>query len=147
MKKWMFLLVCMFSMQVAMADNDKPITIEQLPAAAQTFIKQHFADAKVAFVKMEKEFLDSSYDVIFINGDKVEFDKKGNWKDVSCRRMTVPQAIVPTKVQEFVKSNYPDANVIKIEKDRYEYEVRLSNFWELTFDLNGNLIDMDNDND
>lgn len=53
----MFLLVCMFSMQVAMADNDKPITFEQLPAAAQTFIKQHFADAKVAFVKMEKNFL------------------------------------------------------------------------------------------
>ena len=124
MKKWMFLLVSLFTMQMAMADNDKPIAFEQLPATAQTFIKQHFSDAKVAFVKMEKEFLDSSYDVVFINGDKVEFDKKGNWKEVSCRRMTV-----------------------KIEKDRYEYEVKLSNFWELTFDTSFNLIDMDNDND
>ena len=133
MKKWMFLLVSLFTMQMAMADNDKPIAFEQLPATAQTFIKQHFSDAKVAFVKMEKEFLDSSYDVVFINGDKVD--------------MTVPQAVVPVKIQEFVKSNYPEAKVLKIEKDRYEYEVKLSNFWELTFDLNFNLIDMDNDND
>ena len=147
MKKWMFLLVSLFTMQMAMADNDKPIAFEQLPATAQTFIKQHFFDAKVAFVKMEKEFLDSSYDVVFINGDKVEFDKKGNWKEVSCRRMTVPQAVVPAKIQEFVKSNYPEAKVLKIEKDRYEYEVKLSNFWELTFDTSFNLIDMDNDND
>ena len=147
MKKWMFLLVSLFTMQVAMADNDKPITFEQLPAPAQTFIKQNFPNAKVAFVKMEKEFLDASYDVMFVNGDKVEFDKKGNWKDINCRRMTVPQAAVPSKIQEFVKSNYPDAKVIKIEKDRYEYEVRLSNFWELTFDTSFNLIDMDNDND
>ena len=141
MKKWMFLLVSLFTMQVAMADNDKPIAFEQLPATAQTFIKQHFSDAKVAFVKMEKEFLDSSYDVVF------KFDKKGNWKEVSCRRMTVPQAVVPVKIQEFVKSNYPEAKVLKIEKDRYEYEVKLSNFWELTFDTSFNLIDMDNDND
>ena len=28
MKKWMFLLVSLFTMQVAMADNDKPITFE-----------------------------------------------------------------------------------------------------------------------
>lgn len=147
MKKWMFLLVSLFTMQVAMADNDKPITFEQLPASAQTFIKQNFPDAKVAFVKMEKEFLDASYDVVFINGDKVEFDKKGNWKDINCRWMTVPQAVVPAKIQEFVKSNYPEAKVIKIEKDRYEYEVKLTNFWELTFDTSFNLIDMDNDND
>ena len=147
MKKWMFLFVSLFTMQVAKADNDKPITIEQLPATAQTFIKQNFPNAKVAFVKMEKEFLDASYDVVFINGDKVEFDKKGSWKDITCRQMTVPQAAVPAKIQEFVKSNYPDAKVIKIEKDRYEYEVKLSNFWELTFDTSFNLIDMDNDND
>ena len=61
--------------------------------------------------------------------------------------MTVPQAVVPVKSQEFVKSNYPEAKVLKIEKDRYEYEVKLSNFWELTFDTSFNLIDMDNDND
>jgi len=34
--------------------------------------------------------------------------------------------------------------VLKIERDKKEYEVKLSNKWELKFDLQFNLIDIDN---
>ncbi|WP_303012390.1 PepSY-like domain-containing protein [uncultured Bacteroides sp.] len=147
MKKLILLLACVFSFQLAMADNDVPITFEQLPAKAQTFIKQNFPDIKVAFAKMEKEWFDSSYDVIFINGDKLEFDKNGEWKEMKCKRMGVPEKAVPAQILKFVKENYPDAKILRLEKDRYEYEVKLSNFWEITFDLKFNVIDLDNDND
>ena len=82
---------------------------------------------------------------MFVNGDKIEFDKSGNWKEIQCKRQSVPDAIVPAKIKAFIQENYPDAKVLQIEKDRYEYEVRLSNYWELTFDLEFNLIDMDQD--
>lgn len=49
MKKLVFFLVCLFTMQVVVADNDKPVTFEQLPQAAQSFVKKHFADRNVAF--------------------------------------------------------------------------------------------------
>lgn len=39
MKKLVFFLVCLFTMQVVVADNDKPITFEQLPQTAQSFVK------------------------------------------------------------------------------------------------------------
>jgi len=39
MKKLVFFLVCLFTMQVVVADNDKPVTFEQLPQAAQSFVK------------------------------------------------------------------------------------------------------------
>lgn len=39
MKKFVFFLVCLFTMQVVVADNDKPVTFEQLPQAAQGFVK------------------------------------------------------------------------------------------------------------
>ena len=42
MKKLLFLLLSVFTLQVAQADNDKPITFDKLPAKAQTFIKQNF---------------------------------------------------------------------------------------------------------
>lgn len=39
MKKLVFLLVCVFAMSsVALADNDKPIQVGQLPTKAQTFL-------------------------------------------------------------------------------------------------------------
>ena len=70
MKKLVLLLVSVFTFQFAMADNDKPIAFEQLPAAAQQFVKKNFPDAKVAFAKMEKEFFGTTYDVVFINNPK-----------------------------------------------------------------------------
>lgn len=41
MKKLVFFLVCLFTMQVVVADNDKPVTFEQLPQAAQSFVKKN----------------------------------------------------------------------------------------------------------
>lgn len=76
MKKLVFFLVCLFTMQVVVADNDKPVTFEQLPQAAQSFVKKHFADRNVAFSKMDKDIFDVTYDVMFVNGDKLEFDKR-----------------------------------------------------------------------
>lgn len=57
MKKLVFFLVCLFTMQVVVADNDKPVTFEQLPQAAQSFVKKHFADRNVAFSKWIKIYL------------------------------------------------------------------------------------------
>lgn len=147
MKKFIILLACIFSFQLVMADNDKPVTIEQLPAKAQNFIKQNFPDSKVAFAKKEKEWRDISYDVVFINGNKLEFDKNGEWTELKCKRTGVPEKAVPVQIVKFVKENYPDAQILKVEKDRYEYEVKLSNFWEVTFDLKFNVIDLDRDDD
>ena len=86
MKKLLLALLSVFTLQVAQADNDKPIAVTQLPAKAQTFLKQNFPDNKVAFAKLEKEIFDTSYDVTFINGDEVEFDKNGEWTDLKCKR-------------------------------------------------------------
>ena len=144
MKKLIFLFVCVFSIQVALADNDKPINFTQ---AAQKFVKQHFPKAKIAFVKMETELFDKSYDVVFNNGDKLEFDKKGEWTEVNCKSTVVPAKVIPAPIKKYVETNYPEAKVLSIERDRYDYEVKLSNFWEIKFDMNFNVIDMDNDRD
>lgn len=145
MKKLVFLLACLFTLStVAKADDDKPIQITQMPKTAQQLIKQHFSDSKVALAKMENDFLSKSYEVIFTNGDKVEFDKKGNWKEVDCKHSFVPTAVVPMTIMQYITTNYPDTKILKIERDKKDYELKLSNRTELKFDLNFNLIDIDN---
>lgn len=145
MKKLLLLFVCLFTLQsVVRADNDKPVQVNQLPQQAQQFIKQHFADSNIAMAKVESDWLDKSYDVIFTSGDKVEFDKKGNWTEVNCKFSSVPEGIVPAAILKYVKTTYPDAKILKIDRDKKDYEVKLSNKWELKFDLRFNLIDMDN---
>lgn len=145
MKKLLLLFMCLFTIQsVVKADDDKPVRIEQLPQSAQQFIKTHFGDSKVAIAKMETDWFDKSYDIIFTDGNKLEFDKQGNWKEINCKYSAVPASVMPEQIQKYVTENYPGAQVLKIERDKRDYEVKLSNKWELKFDLQFNLIDIDN---
>ena len=48
----------------------------------------------------------------------MEFDKKGNWEEVDCKHTSVPVAIIPAAIQKYVTTNYPDAKVLKIERDK-----------------------------
>lgn len=143
MKKLVFLLVCVFTVStVAMADNEKPIQVGPLPTKAQTFITTYFKGHKVALAKQDTDLFSKSYDVIFTNGEKIEFDKSGDWTEVKCKS-GVPTQIVPSAIRTYVKNNYPDASIIQIERKRNEYEVKLSNRWEITFDSQMRVIDID----
>lgn len=133
----------MFAQVTAFADIEKPVTFEQLPAAAQQTIKQHFADRKIALAKMEYEVLGKTYDVIFTNGDKIEFDSKGQWTDIHCKFSQVPDALIPAPIATYVKNNYPQTVIIDIERDRRTYDIDLSNGLELTFTKSFKLIDID----
>ena len=144
MKKLFLAVVALFAMSsVAMADNDKPVQVNQLPAQAQTFLQTYFKDAKVALATQETELFSKSYDVVFNTGDKVEFDKSGQWTEVRCRQTGVPAQIVPAQIAEYVKTNYPDALILQIERDSREWEVKLSNRWEITFNNQFQVIDID----
>jgi len=145
MKKMLFLFACLFAMSLNVsAGNDKPIQVTEMPKAAQQFIKNHFASQSVAMAKMETEFMSKSYDVIFTNGDKVEFDKRGHWTNVDCEHSQVPQAIIPMAIQKYVAKNYPDTKVLKIEvTDRKGYDVDLNNGFDIEFDKKFRVIEID----
>lgn len=145
MKKLTFLFVGLFVMNMATwAGNDKPIQVTEMPRTAQQFIKNHFANHSVAIAKMETDFLDKSYDVIFTNGDKVEFDKKGKWTKVDCEHGQVPQEIIPVAIQKYVAQHFPETKVVKIElTDRKGYEVDLNNGFDIEFDKKMNVKEID----
>lgn len=131
----------------ASGDNDRPIRIDQLPKAAQEFIQKNFQGMKVALAKVEKELFTKSYEVIFTNGNKVEFNGSGKWIEVKCKYTEVPSTVLPTPIAHYVAKHYPQAKVWKIELDEEKklYEVKLSNRIDLEFDLKGNLIHIDHD--
>ena len=86
MKKLMILTTILMALGIstACADNDKPIAVTQLPQKAQLFIKTHFPKEKVALAKLERDFLETRYEVVFTNGSKVEFLKDGDNSYHSC---------------------------------------------------------------
>lgn len=145
MKKLILLFLCVTAIHVStQAGNDRPISFDQLPAQSQQMIKKYFPNQSVALVKMEREFSGKSYEVIFTNGNKAEFDRKGIWKEIDCKYTELPSEVVPPQIANYVRTNYPDFKITKIEKkSRNRHEIELLNGMELEFDANFNVIDID----
>lgn len=144
MKKMMLFLACVFTLvATACADNHQPIDRNQLPEKAQTFLITYFPDAKISLARKDIDVMELSYDVIFIDGSKVEFDRKGNWTEVDCLTHPLPSGIVPETIDKIIRTHYPAAQATKIERDHREIEVKLNNRVELTFNKHLQLIDID----
>jgi hypothetical protein len=144
MKKIFLAIACVFSLVTsACADNYQPIERTQLPEKAQTFLSTYFPEAKVSLVRKEVDLMELTYDVIFTDGCKVEFDRKGNWTEVDCLTHTLPTGIVPEAINKVVNTHYPGAQATKIERDHREIDVKLNNRVELTFNKHMQLVDID----
>lgn len=143
LKVFMVALMASATIFIAKADNDKPISVDQLPANSREFIQTHFRGVDISYAKVEQELFDKSYEIFFVTGAKVEFNKKGEWKEVDCLKGTVPAGIIPAPIKSFVDKNHPGQQIVQIDKDRRDYEIELSNGLEIKFDLKYNVIGYD----
>ncbi len=124
--------------------GDKVITGNELPAAAQTFISKYFSGKQVSLVKKDKEGMKNYYDVTFADGTKLEFDNKGEWRDIEANSDGVPAELVPAEINSYVSQNYPGQKILKIDRSHSRYEVDLSNGLELKFNKRFKLVEIDN---
>ncbi|MBP5570976.1 MAG: PepSY-like domain-containing protein [Prevotella sp.] len=136
-------LICMMMQSVSTFANDRMIPSEQLPAAAKTFIQKTFPGQTIAYAQIDYDDFGKSYEVRLNNGTKVEFDSNGTWDNVDCYYSAIPADLVPAAIANYVKKNYAGTKIVKIDKERYGYEVELSNDMDLKFDKQGQLVDID----
>lgn len=140
-----FLAALLMYAVTACADNDRITTnTNELPASSREFLSRYFTTASVSHVKIEKNLLRvDSYEVILTDGSHVEFNHKGEWKEVKTHQSAVPAGIIPAPIRTYVAQHYPGMEITAIDKDSRDYEVDLKNGIELKFDLQGRLIDID----
>ena len=145
MKKIMLTAALLFAgITASLADNDRPIALDKLPAAAQTFLKTHFADLTLAYAVEDPKFVGSEYEVTYTDRTEVEFRPNGEWSSVERRYAAVPASIVPAQISDYVaKSSFPNQYIKKVERDAYTWEIELSNGIEIKFDKEFRVIDID----
>ncbi len=123
----------------AKADHDQVITYSQLPAKAQAMLKKYFANKVPLVVTVDWD----DYTIIYESGEKVEFDKQGDWKEIECRASAVPGDLIPDKIKANVKQSYPGTSVIHLDRNRRGYEVKLNNGLEIEYDRTFQVIGID----
>lgn len=144
MKKFTFVFACAIILALnTKADNYHPIDIDKLPERAQTFLSAHFPESKISLSLKERDLNEISYDIIFTDGCKIEFNRYGEWTEIDCINHPVPTNVVPTAISNMVKEKYPNTTITKIERNKRETEIDLNNKVELTFNKKYQLIDID----
>jgi hypothetical protein len=123
--------------------KDIIITVDKLPADAQSFIKEFFADKTVSYVKKDRELTRTNYEVVFQDGTEVEFNGKGQWHSIDCKRAAVPAALIPAAISEYVRQGFPGQDIVKIDKETYGHEIKFASGLELKFSKNGKLVNVD----
>jgi hypothetical protein len=124
-------------------DRERPITLDKLPAAAQEFLAANFKDLTLAYAVEDPKFIGSEYEVIYTDRTEVDFESNGEWSSVERKYAAVPAAIVPVQIADYVKKSFAGEFIRKIDRDKYTWEVELSNGLEIKFDRNFQVIDID----
>ena len=143
MKTFTRILAAVFLAAAALIScSDKLVPADQLPAAAHSFIQQYFPGIPISYVKKDAG-LKTGFEVVLTDGTEIDFDGKGEWDSVDCKRSAVPSALVPAAIAGYVQTNFPGQMIVKIDKELYGYEIELGSGLDLKFDSSGKLIRID----
>lgn len=144
MKKIFLILIGTLLIQTAVqAGHYKTIAFSELPDNARNFISTKFQHLEISYTAKERDFLEVNYKVIFVDGNKLEFDRNGDWEEIDFKFSAIPEVAIPAPILDFVTRQHAGESIIEIDRDRWDYEVKLSNEMELRFDNDLNFIGLD----
>ena len=108
----------------------------------ETFVSTYFPQANITAIVPDGR----EYDVMLSDHTNLEFDRKMEWKEVDCEHSTiytsVPSALVPQQITDYVNQNYPNNDIVKISKDGRNWDIELNNDIEIEFNRNFEIVEI-----
>lgn len=142
MRRFLYTLLALMLVLPAAAE-DVEIQFDQLPEKAQKVVKKAFPDTKIKKVEMERRASLIQYEVKLSGGIKMQFNKDGKFTECECTKSAVPDMLIPEKIRNYLKKEFPGRTVMRIEHDSKLFEILLNNGDELSFNSSYRLIDID----
>jgi len=133
-------LVSLIALSVAIllgACSNNSANNQQLPEEIKSFITENFSDQTITSFDREQSPGGHTFEVVLSNGTEVDFDTKNIWEKVEGFTNPVPVSIIPAPIASHVQATFPDNDIVEIDKERYGFDVRLSDGMELQYDKNG----------
>lgn len=118
------------------------VSYQQMPANVKSFIAKHYPKATVIKYESKTTLTGKKYEVKLNNGAEIDFDKNGNWEEISDKQ-GVPTVLIPAKIKSYLNQHYKGVKVESIDKDGNKIKVDLLNDIDLEFDKNGNFLRVD----
>jgi len=115
---------------------------QTMPANVKSFLAKYYPKATVAKYEAKNTVVGKKYEVKLNNGAEIDFDKNGNWEEISDKQ-GVPSALIPATIQTYLAKNYKGVKVESIDKEKNKIKVDLINDIDLEFDKNGKFLRID----
>jgi len=132
-------------------NNQAAVGYAELPEQSKLLIEGNFQGATATRVTKNNtaEQDGTLYEVELSNNFEIDFDSEGALINISGENKQIPDNLVLPAILQYVKDTYPDLFIEEIDRENNGYEVELSNDVELYFDLEGNFVlaDMDDNDD
>ncbi len=112
---------------------------QEMPATIKSFLAKYYPKATVVKYETKSTVVGKKYEVKLNNGAEIDFDKNGNWEEISDKQ-GVPAALIPAKIKTYLDQKYKGVKVESIDKERNKIKVDLQNDIDLEFDKNGKFL-------
>lgn len=107
-----------------------------LPKAAQDFIQKSFPNDPVIYAEQNR----NDFEAALESGVKIEFFINGEWREIKSPYKPLSQTLLPNAVLNALKQRYPQASILKIQKQYNSYEVSLDNRREVYISNSGEFL-------
>lgn len=134
----MIVLVAVAASAIKLPFDKYTIKRSELPETAQQMLDEHFPKKKVSMIKVDRHLLKKTdYDVKLTDGTVIEFNSKGEWTRVDCKKKAVPDALLTSAVKKSVEKKFPELKVTAVHKRVLYQEIILSDGTRHKYDLLG----------
>jgi hypothetical protein len=137
------LIAGLFTISLISCDKESIISSPDLPNEVTSFISKHFPNKSIIQVIKDKDGLIKTYDVILSDNLSLEFNRKREIIDIDGVGQ-LPNSVIPAKILEYVKTNYPDNFITDWELDDRNQQIQLNNGIDLEFNMKGDFLRIDN---
>lgn len=134
--KKLFLVITVISVTSISAFAGVVIQPSGLPKAAQDFIKKSFPNDPILYAEQNRK----DFDVALQSGIEIEFFINGEWKEIKSPYQPLSATLLPNAVSNALKQKYPQASILKIQKQYSSYEISLDNRREIYISNNGEVL-------
>ncbi|MPS72683.1 MAG: hypothetical protein E2590_05955 [Chryseobacterium sp.] len=115
---------------------------QEMPATIKSFLAKYYPKATVVKYEAKSTVVGKKYEVKLNNGAEIDFDKNGNWEEISDKQ-GIASALIPAKIKAYLNQHYKGVKVESIDKERNKIKVDLQNDIDLEFDKNGKFLRVD----
>lgn len=123
-------------------DKEEVLPSSDIPEEIAQYVTTHFPDHEILQVVKDRDDLTVTYEVILDGNISLEFNRDKEIVEIDAST-ELPDSVIPDKILEYVRTNYPDHFITDWELEGKHQKVKLNNGLELEFTMDGEFIRID----